>query len=292
MVRGSGSLGVNEDVPWISEDPISGTVSTGHSHSVNVVFDATGLALGEHTANLIVNSNDPDEDPVTVPVTMHVTDTNTPPTLSGVPDQVFDHSTSPPGTIDLWSYASDTESAPGELTYTVEGPPPAGAGVWLEDNRYVRVDPSPNWCGGTDVTIRCTDPGGLWDEDAFRVAVSWSCPGPMEMPGAPVLIAPVDGRTAHSERPTLAWHPVEGAEAYRVQVDDDARFRSPEVDEVIEGTEYVPTWELSDATYRWRVRALNESEVGDWSEGWAFTLPTASPPQRRLYLPVVVRGCP
>jgi hypothetical protein len=32
--------------------------------------------------------------------------------------------------------------------------------------------------GGTDVTVRATDPGGLWDEDTFRVAVTWSCPGP------------------------------------------------------------------------------------------------------------------
>jgi C1A family cysteine protease len=177
MIRGSGSLVVTDEVPWLSEDPISGTVSAGDSQSVNVVFDATGLALGEYTANLIVNSNDPDEDPVTVPVTMHVTDTNTPPTISGLPDAIVDHTTSLPVQIDLWAYASDAETPDSGLTYTIEGSPPPGAGVTIAGNRWLTVNPSASWCGYTDVTVRVTDPGGLWDNDTFRVAVSWSCPG-------------------------------------------------------------------------------------------------------------------
>jgi len=217
---------------------------------------------------------------------------NMPPTLSGLPDQLFDHTASPPGTIDLYSYASDGESATSELTYTVEGPPPAGAGVWLEGNRYVHADPSPNWCGGTDVTVRATDPGGLWDTDTFRVAVSWSCPGPVEMPGAPVLIAPVDGGTAHSDAPTFAWHPVEGAEGYQVQVDEDARFSSPARDETTFVTEFVLPMGLSGGIYRWRVRAVNGNEPGDWSEGWAFTVLDPSLEERMLYLPIVMQDGP
>jgi hypothetical protein len=100
--------------------------------------------------------------------------------------------------------------------------------VTIAGNQWLTINPSPTWCGGTDVTVRATDPGGLWDEDAFRVAVSWSCPGPVEMPGAPALIAPVEGSTAHSGMPVFAWHPVGGTEAYQIQVDDDADFSSPE----------------------------------------------------------------
>jgi hypothetical protein len=55
--------------------------------------------------------------------------------------------------------------------------------VWLEGNRYMHGDPSTNWCGGMDVTIRTINPDGLWDEEAFRVAVSLSWSGPVEMPG-------------------------------------------------------------------------------------------------------------
>jgi hypothetical protein len=61
------------------------------------------------------------------------------------------------------------------------------------------------------------------------------------------------------------------------------------VDEVIEGTEYVPTAELTDRSYRWRVRGVSGSEVGDWSKGWTFALPAPAPAERRLYLPVVMR---
>jgi hypothetical protein len=102
---------------------------------------------------------------------------NTPPTLSGLPDQLIDHTTSLPAMIDLWAYASDAETLVSGLTYTIEGTPPAGAGVTIVGNRYVHVNPSAYWCGYTDVTIRVTDPGGLWDTDTFRVAVTWSCPG-------------------------------------------------------------------------------------------------------------------
>ena len=159
------------------------------------------------------------------------------------------------------------------------------------------INPSPTWCGGTDVTVRATDPGGLWDEDTFSVAVSWSCPGPVEMPGAPVLIAPVDGRAVYGDAPTFAWHPVEGAESYEIQVDDadkghPADFSIPERDETTSGTDYVPVAGLSGGAYYWRVRATDDSEVGAWAEEWAFTVPRLSPPDFTLYLPMVVRGRP
>jgi parallel beta-helix repeat protein len=102
---------------------------------------------------------------------------NTPPTVSGLPDQIFDENTILPITIDLWAYASDGETPVSGLTYTIEGTPPPGAGVTIDGNRYVYVNPSTTWCGWTDVTIRVTDPGGLWDSDTFRVAVTWSCQG-------------------------------------------------------------------------------------------------------------------
>jgi len=219
------------------------------------------------------------------------------PSLSGLPNQVFDQSTSRPSTIDLWDYAWDAQTDASGLTYTIEGTPPAGAGVTLDGNRTVTVNPSPNWCGGTDVTVRATDPGGLWDEDTFRVAVSWSCPGPVAMPGAPVLIAPVDGRTAQGDAPTFAWHEVGGAQVYQIQVDDvyeghPADFARPELDETVAGTEYVLAAGLSAGTYAWRVRAVNGAEVGDWSEGWAFTVPTTPPEGVKIYLPVVASEYP
>jgi hypothetical protein len=61
------------DVPWLSENPTSGTVAAGGSTAVNVTFNAAGLTPGSYLANLIISSNDPDEAQVTVPVAMNVT---------------------------------------------------------------------------------------------------------------------------------------------------------------------------------------------------------------------------
>jgi len=228
----------------------------------------------------------------TATVTVTVANINDPPSLAGLPDQLFDHTATLPVTVTLWGYASDPESPDSDLIYTIEDPPHPGAGVTIDSNKTLIVHPSPTWCGGADVTIRATDPGGLSDTDTFRLAVSWSCPGPVEMPGAPVLIAPVDGRAAYSDVPTFAWHPVGGAEAYQIQVAGDAGFSSPEWDETMASTEFVPFAGLSCGTYAWRVRAVSGAEVGGWSEGWTFTVRAPSPAKFEIYLPVVVRKHP
>jgi hypothetical protein len=60
------------DIPWLSEVPTSGTTPGGGSTDVTVTFDSNGLAQGTYTGNLCVNSNDPDEPLVVVPVTLDV----------------------------------------------------------------------------------------------------------------------------------------------------------------------------------------------------------------------------
>jgi hypothetical protein len=103
---------------------------------------------------------------------------NTPPALDGLPDVVVDPATALPVTVDLWAYAADAESADDELAYALQGAPPPGAGASIDGNRWLTVDPSASWCGYADLTVRATDPEGLWDEDTMRAAVTWSCPGP------------------------------------------------------------------------------------------------------------------
>ncbi|MDH7601633.1 MAG: hypothetical protein QHI38_05735, partial [Armatimonadota bacterium] len=44
-------------------------------------------------------------------------------------------------------------------------------GVSVGSNRYININPAANWYGYSDVTVRVTDPGGLWSEDTFRVTV-------------------------------------------------------------------------------------------------------------------------
>lgn len=62
----------DEDIPWLSVDPSSGTTPGGGSDEVSVVFDSTGLSAGEYTGNLCISSNDPNNATVVVPVTLTV----------------------------------------------------------------------------------------------------------------------------------------------------------------------------------------------------------------------------
>jgi len=66
------TLGMLPDIPWLSASPITGTLSAGGCTDITVSFDSTGLPFGEYTGNLLVESNDPDEPEVMVPVTLLV----------------------------------------------------------------------------------------------------------------------------------------------------------------------------------------------------------------------------
>ncbi|MBI3449035.1 MAG: S8 family serine peptidase, partial [Acidobacteria bacterium] len=58
---------------WLSASPKTGVVPAGGSVDVTVAFDAAGLNGGDYDAEVVVESNDPDEPEVVVPAHLHVT---------------------------------------------------------------------------------------------------------------------------------------------------------------------------------------------------------------------------
>ncbi len=83
-----GSLGCafGEDVPWVWEDPISGTVPGLATMPVDVTVTSVlgdPLPLGTYTATLLLSNNDPVAGTPEVPVVMHVVEPQAMPTLSG-----------------------------------------------------------------------------------------------------------------------------------------------------------------------------------------------------------------
>ena len=72
-----------EHCAWLDESPKSGTVSTSASHNVNVSIDTTGLG-SDYCAEIHIDSNDPDESRIRVPVTLHVIEEE-PPDISVFP---------------------------------------------------------------------------------------------------------------------------------------------------------------------------------------------------------------
>ncbi len=60
------------DANWLTETPDSGTIPIASSTELEILFDAANLIGGNYTANIIIASNDPDENPTIIPVTLTV----------------------------------------------------------------------------------------------------------------------------------------------------------------------------------------------------------------------------
>ncbi|MFH1730878.1 MAG: lectin like domain-containing protein [Planctomycetota bacterium] len=97
---------------------------------------------------------------------------NTAPVIAGLPDRTLDEDTSLDNAIDLWAYASDAETSDSGLSFSIVGNTNPDCGVSIDASRYVDIYPVADWHGTSDVTIRVTDPEGLWDEDTFHVTVN------------------------------------------------------------------------------------------------------------------------
>jgi hypothetical protein len=89
----------------------------------------------------------------------------------------------------------------------------------------------------------------------------------------PTLVAPADGATDLPPRPDFEWSAATGADAYTLEVDDNADFSSPEIVATgLTGTTYTPTIDLAEfTTYYWRVASENLCGAGTASTAFSFT---------------------
>ena len=95
-----------------------------------------------------------------------------------------------------------------------------------------------------------------------------------------ILLAPKDGSSSTNARPVFRWKPVPGAVGYCLQIDDDAAFGSPLVDEIDRlATQYRHPDPMMDGTYYWHVAVNEGAGCGPWMETWSTTI-TPRPPQR------------
>jgi len=61
------------DVPWLSENPVKGTIPAGGAQTVAVTFSSVGLTPGVYQAGLVIRRNDPDQSVTLLPVSLRVT---------------------------------------------------------------------------------------------------------------------------------------------------------------------------------------------------------------------------
>ncbi len=107
-----------------------------------------------------------------------------------------------------------------------------------------------------------------WQGYAIDNVLVWS------PPLTPTLLSPPDGTVLSlSSDPVVyfSWSEAGGATSYNLQVDDDASFDSPLIQDITTANSYVPSPPLDLGAYHWRVQGCNESGCGPWSAAWAFT---------------------
>ena len=89
---------------------------------------------------------------------------------------------------------------------------------------------------------------------------------------APALVAPVDGATVATDEPQLEWSAVDGADAYQVQVSQNAGFTAVIVNLPSVAATTTAVTLPGEGDYWWRVRAKAGADTGPWSEEWQFTV--------------------
>ncbi len=102
---------------------------------------------------------------------------------------------------------------------------------------------------------------------------------------APTLLMPENNKTQVELSPTLQWGEVTGASTYQVQVAKDDQFTDMVVDTQVTSATFQMDSLNYDTPYYWRVRAINYTGNGLWSETWSFRTKLPLPDQVMLVAP-------
>jgi len=107
------------------------------------------------------------------------------------------------------------------------------------------------------------------------------------VPGAPVLLAPLNNAVNVAVDQTLQWNATKNALTYYLQFGKDALFTSPIVnDSTLTDTLFSVTGLELNTVYFWRVRVTTPGGTGPFSPTWRFTTVVPPPGAVTLSLPV------
>jgi len=94
-----------------------------------------------------------------------------PPVLDAIPDQLAPVNGSVTRAVDLWQYARDDDSD-NALTFSIASQSPVSAGVSINADRYIAINPLTDFEGIADVTVLVEDTDGMTDTTTFQVTVT------------------------------------------------------------------------------------------------------------------------
>ena len=104
---------------------------------------------------------------------------------------------------------------------------------------------------------------GTWSENT----PVWNFGISANIADVPELLSPATGMLTNNSEPQFEWAAAAYGAQYRIQIDNDSKFRTPDVDETLDPGELAFTSpELPDGKFYWRVQALNViGAPGAWS---------------------------
>ena len=161
------SESADSDLTWSAEGNDKVGVEIGADHVVTFTpeTDWTGQESITFTVEDPAGATNQDILSVTV------TDNNTAPTLSGIPDFEMAENEHLFDAFYLPDYASDAETPSDELSYTIKNVTDSGCGVSIGTDLKVDIQPENNWNGLCQVTIEASD-GELSGTDTFSINVT------------------------------------------------------------------------------------------------------------------------
>jgi hypothetical protein len=117
----------------------------------------------------------------------------------------------------------------------------------------------------------CLHDNGTWS-DPFTLTIT-------------ILTSPKDGASTTSGRPTFKWAKAQEATGYRLQVDNNPDFTTPEIDVPLTARKYRPDTPPPVGNCFWRVQVITGTANSTWMPAWTLTITPKPPARPKLLAP-------
>ena len=208
---------------------------------------------------------------------------NTPPVLSGLPNQMLTPGQSKNNAIDLWAYASDDLDADEALVFSITNSPPLTVGVTINSERYININPTGSFTGTFPVVVEVQDTGGLTDTDSFTITFAEVETQyvylPLVLNCYPILpsllpISNPDGDGLYTVQWAMPACSKVVPSQYELQGATNSQFSAAQ--SWTTAATSLNMYSPDPATYYWRVRAYINGQWTGWSNVQSVTVGTFS----------------
>jgi PKD repeat protein len=114
---------------------------------------------------------------------------------------------------------------------------------------------------------------------------TWNFTTLLPLPIRPTLLSPENGDSLSTSTISLAWEKLPYASSYQSLVAEDSLFSKILMDTTVSDTTLTISSLEIGKTYLWKIRGINISGGGEWSDTWKFTTYLEHPEQPTLHSP-------